>query len=228
MSLPNGFPGIIGAIDCTHVAIIAPPHEDPHYPGMVFLNRKGYCSINVQIICNANLRILAINSRFPGSVHDSAIWSTSLIRRHLIAMHDEGNQNSWLIGDSGYPLEPWLLTPVAGINLTDPERRYNMGHKSVRNVIERLNGVLKGRFRCLGRARMLHYSPPVAAKIINSCAVLHNLCVDRGEIDVEEEIDENMGDDIPCDIHNENYGDNNVLIRGRNIRNRVIRNHFMN
>lgn len=41
----NRFPGVIGAIDCTHVAIIAPPVEEHNY-----YNRKGYHSKNVQIV----------------------------------------------------------------------------------------------------------------------------------------------------------------------------------
>ncbi|KAI4454250.1 hypothetical protein MML48_10g00018617 [Holotrichia oblita] len=88
--------------------------------------RKGYYSLNVQIICNSKLRILAINARFPGSVHDSAIWQTSQIRATLQRMYQEGNTNSWLLGDSGYPLEPWLMTPInAPQNIT--EQNYNRG-----------------------------------------------------------------------------------------------------
>lgn len=40
-----GFPGIIGAIDCTHIAIIRPWEKEHNY-----LNRKGYHSKNVQIV----------------------------------------------------------------------------------------------------------------------------------------------------------------------------------
>lgn len=39
------FPGIIGAIDCTHVRILCPKEEEHNY-----LNRKGYHSLNVQIV----------------------------------------------------------------------------------------------------------------------------------------------------------------------------------
>lgn len=47
----SGFPGVIGAIDCTHIAIIAPqgPQED------AYINRKGYHSINVQLVSIFNL-----------------------------------------------------------------------------------------------------------------------------------------------------------------------------
>ncbi|CAH2000558.1 unnamed protein product [Acanthoscelides obtectus] len=40
------FPGVIGAIDCTHVEILRPTLEEHNY-----LNRKGYHSKNIQIVC---------------------------------------------------------------------------------------------------------------------------------------------------------------------------------
>lgn len=91
------------------------------------------------------------------------------------------------LGDSGYPLEPWLMTPLEQNNLTAGQEHYNAAHKSIRNVVERCIGVIKGRFRCLHKHRALHYKPLVAAKIIYSCAVLHNICVERGEEDINNE-----------------------------------------
>lgn len=40
------FPGVIGAIDCSHIALLKPAQEEHNY-----LNRKGYHSKNVQIVC---------------------------------------------------------------------------------------------------------------------------------------------------------------------------------
>lgn len=45
----QNFPGTVGCIDCTHVAIIA-PKDNPVYPESSYMNRKGYHSINVQLV----------------------------------------------------------------------------------------------------------------------------------------------------------------------------------
>ncbi|KAJ8968733.1 hypothetical protein NQ314_002147, partial [Rhamnusium bicolor] len=175
MQMEHGFPGIIGCIDCTQIAIIAPPTNDPEQPGVIFYCRKHYYSLNVQIICDAQLNILNINARFPGSAHDAAIWQTSTVLGHLRETYVNG-QHSYLLGDSGYPLQPWLLTPILRPQNAQ-ERRYNEAHMSVRNVVERCIGVLKQRFRSIFKHRVLNYDPYRAAHIIYSCAILHNLCI---------------------------------------------------
>ncbi|KAF2897243.1 hypothetical protein ILUMI_08931 [Ignelater luminosus] len=53
--------------------------EDEEVPGRLFINRKDYHSINCKVICEAVLKILAVNERYFVSVHDAAIWSTSAI-----------------------------------------------------------------------------------------------------------------------------------------------------
>lgn len=95
-------------------------------------------------------------------------------------------------GDSGYPLEPWLLTPVPGHNHSAAERRYNMVHSSMRSVVERCFGVLKHRFRCLQKHRTLQYQPNVATSIIEACAVLHNICLHFSEPQPEGEYEDEV------------------------------------
>lgn len=44
-------PGVIGCIDCTHVAIVKPSHEEH-----LFFNRKGYHSLNVQMVSGVDFK----------------------------------------------------------------------------------------------------------------------------------------------------------------------------
>ena len=52
------FPGVIGAIDCTHVRVICPNKEN----AMAFVNRKQFYSINVQAVCDSDAFITNIVS----------------------------------------------------------------------------------------------------------------------------------------------------------------------
>lgn len=168
-----GFPGTIGAIDCTHVAILKPTDEEHN-----FINRKGYHSLNVQMICDPDLKILNINANFGGSTHDSFIWRNSDVNVYLNDLRLQ-ERNTWLIGDNGYPLQPHLFTPIANPQGL-PEQAFNNAHARARNVIERCFGILQTRFRCLMKERVARYAPEYVASMIIFCAVLHNICVDNG------------------------------------------------
>lgn len=43
-------PGIVGVIDGTHVAIVPPISVHEIYPEHIYVNRKGYHSINTQLV----------------------------------------------------------------------------------------------------------------------------------------------------------------------------------
>ncbi|XP_071034238.1 putative nuclease HARBI1 [Parasteatoda tepidariorum] len=155
----SGFCGVTGAIDCTHIAIIAPKDDDTHRE-QNYVNQKNFHSLNVQLVVDMQQNILNISARFPGSSHDSYIWKSSDLRRLL---QQAKLNDTWLLGDSGYPLDPWLLTPISGDNLSSSEEEYNRRHVSGSGTVERCNGTLKSRFRCLLKHRVLNYSPETAA-----------------------------------------------------------------
>ena len=70
------------------------------------------------------------------------------------------------------------MTPLTHADPDPAEKRYNTCFKHTRSIIERSNGLLKMRFRCLLKHRVLHYSPPVAGSIVNACTV-YTMCVDK-------------------------------------------------
>jgi hypothetical protein len=55
-------------------------------------------------------RFTNIVARWPGSTHDSQIFHTSQICQKLEDNHNNLEQGI-LLGDSGYALKPYLMTP---------------------------------------------------------------------------------------------------------------------
>lgn len=161
------FPGVIGAIDCTHIPIQSPGGDNAE----LFRNRKGYFSINVQTISDPHLLIRDIVACWYGSTHDSTIFLGSQIRRKFSTNEVT---NCHLLGDSGYKLEKYLLTPF--LNPTNVhERNYNKCQIKTRNTVERQYGVWKRRFPCLKFG--LRTKLQTSLTVIVATAVLHNIAI---------------------------------------------------
>ncbi|KAJ3662483.1 hypothetical protein Zmor_006830 [Zophobas morio] len=167
-----------------------------------------------------------MNARFPGSTHDSAIWQASHVKAIMENQYIQGS-NLFIIGDSGYPLQPFLLTPFENAPENTPESNYNHHLVRTRNIIEKLNGVLKSRFRCLLKHRVLNYDPIKAGKIIYSCGVLHNIARfykdELPDEEIFEEVDQHNDDNnIPVNIVHQG----NWHMRGEVVRNEIV--HYFN
>jgi len=110
-----------------------------------------------------------------------------------------------MIGDSGYPLEPWLMTPIPSPT-TPREEAYNTAHIRTRNVVERSFGLLKSRFRCRDKSGgTLLYSPEKVVKITLACVILHNYCTRRNLQATESNNSDGEPDEMsPCstNVHN--------------------------
>ncbi|XP_038047967.1 putative nuclease HARBI1 [Patiria miniata] len=202
-----GFPEVVGAVDGSHIRLYGAPLMDDEH---LYVNRKGWHSINIQVICDANYLITNVVARWPGSTHDSAIIHGSVIGD----MFSDGRLQGMLIGDSAYALRPWLMTPIEN-PITDAERNYNRCHRRTRVKVEQTFGQLKRKFPCL--ALGLRVSPSRTCQIIKACCVLHNLAKIMGEPDFEEEVEVEEVGALPY------VG---VLHDGQAHRERIIRQYF--
>lgn len=126
-------------------------------------------------MCTAKLKFQNIVARWPGSTHDSLIFLNSAAKYTF----DSGTFGSGLIlGDSGYFLNNYLVTPYANTRTT-AERLYNESHIRTRNVIERCFGVWKRRFPVLSIG--MRCQIPLVQDIIVATAVIHNITIDMNE-----------------------------------------------
>ncbi|XP_067901778.1 putative nuclease HARBI1 [Heterodontus francisci] len=174
-----GFPQVQGFIECTHVAIKAPAGRPAAY-----INRKGFHSLNVQLVCDHCKRFMQNCAHFSGSCHDAVILPQSQV---LLLSTELAQIEGWLLGDKGYPLQTWLLTLVRNPT-SDAERRYNVCHRATRATIKQAIGMLKMCFSSLDRSGgALQYEPERVARMVAVCCTLHNYTINRVESLQDEE-----------------------------------------
>ncbi|KAL0879511.1 hypothetical protein ABMA27_003253 [Loxostege sticticalis] len=212
-----GFPGVIGCIDGSHFHIFTPGKDIEH----LFFCRKHYHSLNVQMICDSDGKIINLNPKYGGATHDAFIWENSEVNNFMQRLH-QNNEHTWLLGDSGYPQRPWLMTPITDAAEGTPEAKYTTVHGQTRVIIENTFGRLKNRWRCLSKDRTLHYKPEKCAKIIIACSVLHNIAIDFTVPD-SEDFNNHSDDQIQDNFrYIEGTGRDDALIRGRAMRTQLV------
>lgn len=184
------FPNVIGCVDGTLINI-----EKPHEHEEQFINRHGNHSLNCMVVSGPDHSFYYVSARWPGSVHDSRVLRNTNLYRRM--------QNGWrpihnavILGDSGYPLLEWLITPTDR-NLEDEAvRRFNRAHKSTRRLVENSLGILKEKFPCLNFLRL---QPIFASEVFKCCTALCNFSRIEGEIFVgnnREQVDLDHMNDV--------------------------------
>ncbi|GBP23362.1 hypothetical protein EVAR_22220_1 [Eumeta japonica] len=73
--------------------------------------RSGDISIENKI-CDANLNIVSVDAGHGGDSRDSFIWNAHPLEQHLGDLYINENETLWMLADSGYPLRPWMMTPI--------------------------------------------------------------------------------------------------------------------
>ncbi|XP_014670057.1 PREDICTED: putative nuclease HARBI1 [Priapulus caudatus] len=193
--------GAIGYIDGTHIRLNHRIKEDQDY-----INRKKFPSIQLQIVVDPKMRIINANAGWPGCVNDARVLSNCVLYQKAERGELFGD-GKFIIGDSAYPVRGWLI-PVIKDNgrITPAQRKFNGCLSSMRQLVERVIGHLKGRFR---RLRCVHiYRAEIATKLIIAACVLHNVCIaNREDLDefIENDLEDNRGN-MNFGIQNNNEG----------------------
>ncbi|XP_067302878.1 uncharacterized protein [Pseudorasbora parva] len=179
-----GLPQCIGAIDGAHIPIIAP--QDHHCD---YFNCKGWHSIILQGVVDGKGLFWNVFTGLPGSLHDaqvlrlSTLWELASHGNHIPAdTRNIGGVNVgyYILGDSAYPLQHWLLKPFADTGrLTAEQQVYNVKISRAHVVVENAFGRLKGRWHCLMKRN--DCAVDLVKSMVLTCCALHNLCESHGE-----------------------------------------------
>lgn len=74
-----------------------------------YTNRKQFCSVKLQLVCDAFMKLIDIGANWPGSMADSAIFAFSSLGQEL-ETRLEGT-DFHLLSDAAYALTTTNLTP---------------------------------------------------------------------------------------------------------------------
>ncbi|XP_077057586.1 uncharacterized protein LOC143710531 [Siphateles boraxobius] len=137
----GGLPQCVGAIDGSHIPILAPQEYHCDY-----FNRKGLHSIVLQGVADGKGLFWNVYAGLPGSLHDarvlrlSTLWELASRGNHFPAYtRNIGGVNVayYILGDSAYPLQNWLLKPFTDTGrLTVEQQIYNKKICRARIVVE--------------------------------------------------------------------------------------------
>jgi len=122
------------------------------------------------------LEITDLVARWQGSVHDTTIFNNSRIR----ALFEAGTfGDGLLLGDGGYPVRSYLMTPLRNPR-TRAQELYNESHIRTRNTIERVFGIWKRRFPILALGSRFSKIERALPMIV-ATAILHNIARRAGD-----------------------------------------------
>ena len=100
-----------------------------------------------------------------------------------------------LAGDSAYPLTNWLMKPYPDRGRLTPEQR-KFNKSALRCVVEGVFGMLKSRWGIV--LNKIEQKTSMLTKTVVASCVLHNICIERGDLyddDCDSDNDSDDGDE---------------------------------
>ena len=172
-------PNTIGCIDGKHIRIVC-----PKLTGTQYYNYKGFFSIVLMAVCDANYCFTLFDLGQYGSNNDSGVLASSMMGEMFdydemnlpaLSKFDEFSEQELpyiLLGDGIFPLEDWLMRSFLGEGATEGKKIYYYRHSRARRCIENAFGILAQRWRI--------FLKPIKASVKNvenytlACLALHN------------------------------------------------------
>lgn len=166
------FPNTIGSIDGKHFAIKCPDNS-----GSDCFNYKGYHSLLMLAVVDANYRFIMVDIGAQGRLSDGSFFGKSDLKRAIEerTLGLPSGVSRWLVclvGDAAFPLQTYLMRPYPGRKLEERKKVFNYRLSRARRCVENAFGILVSRWRVfLGT---VEGEPELLTSMIKAAVVLHN------------------------------------------------------
>ena len=145
------FDHVIGALDGKHIRIQAPPRSGSYY-----FNYKGYFSIVLLALVDANYKFIYVSAGANGATNDAQVFFYSNLYRafsqnllnlpHMESLPGEERRIPYfIVGNDAFGLKTWLMKPYPSRGRSREERIYNYLLSRARRVVENAFGFLAQR-----------------------------------------------------------------------------------
>ena len=172
-------PHACGAHDGKHVAMRCPPNT-----GLLFHNYKGFFSLVLLALVDADYQFLWMDIGGYGSMSDSQIFNESELKEYLedetigfsdpdTLPNDDQNMPYFILGDDAFGLRTYLIKTDSQRGLTKEQLINNYRISRGRHVVWNAFGILAQRWQLL--LTTLMQEPEVVRAITVACVCLHNL-----------------------------------------------------
>ncbi|KAH6822029.1 PIF / Ping-Pong family of plant transposase [Perilla frutescens var. hirtella] len=189
----RGLPNCCGAIDTTHITMLLTSSDQE---ADTWLDCKQNHSMILQAIVDPDLRFRNIVTGWPGKMNDSSVLQSSSFFKQCqkgeklnakkIHLSEETELTEYIIGDSGFPLLPWLVTPYQGKEVSKTEADFNKRLLATQVVAHRALARLKEVWKMI-QGEMWRPDRHKLPRFILVCCILHNIVIDM-EDDVLDEL----------------------------------------
>jgi len=172
-------PHVVGAIDGKHIRVRCPSGS-----GTLYHNYKGFFSIVLLAVCDANYCFSMVDIGQYGSNNDSGVLLRSEINKRFenesLNLPEPSTLEGcrfdplpfYMVGDEIFPLKTWLMRPFPGKDIEESQSVYNFRHSRARRTIENAFGIMTSRWRILNTP--INASTENIEKYILAIIVLHN------------------------------------------------------
>lgn len=178
------FPNCVAAIDGKHVRIVAPSKS-----GSMYFNFKGFFSIVLLAMIDANCKFVVIDVGSYGKEGDAGIFNKSkmglLVKNETIfpppkfLSHSNILLPHVIVGDEAFRLSEHIMKPYSKAQiLEDPKKRkFNYRLSKARRVSENAFGIMCAIFRIFFTP--INLKPATVDLAIVVCCCLHNMLRDE-------------------------------------------------